>query len=212
MRDRTRSKPDVDLDAIEPFKAQDVQVMETSYVDKTPLDLANTCIFKGDFYDQEKKKVGMVLLPDTFFDLHQAEPNMDVFKKVGLDGYFGLEPWGVDLQRAYELMTTIDKDGVATLTMPEGETMQVQISADLISEALHLPKPDAAYKMPYHLPVQETKQLFLQIPNKKETFNELICKELDLPPYAYTVSILSWGSHRSILSLAKEWPDICTGH
>ena len=92
----------------------------------------------------------------------------------------------MDLQRAYELMTTIDKDGVATLTMPEGETMQVQISADLISEALHLPKPDSAYKMPYHLPVQETKQLFLQIPNKKETFNELICEELDLPLRLYS--------------------------
>ena len=103
---------------------------------------------------------------------------------MGLDGYFGLEPWGVDLQRAYELMTTIDKDGVATLSMPEGETMQV--SADLISEALHLPNPSDAYKMPYHLPEQEKKQLFLQIPNKKETFNELICKELDLPLRLYS--------------------------
>ena len=32
MRDRSKSKPDVDLDAVEPFKAQDVQVMETSYL------------------------------------------------------------------------------------------------------------------------------------------------------------------------------------
>ena len=102
MRDRTKPKPDIDLEVEEPFKAKDVQVMETSYVDKTPLDFTNTCIFKGDFYDQDKKKVGMVLLPDTFFDLHQAEPNMNIFKQVGLDGYFGLEPWGVDIQRAYE--------------------------------------------------------------------------------------------------------------
>ena len=129
----------------------------------------------------------MVLLPDTFFDLHQAEPNMEIFKKkVGLDGYFGLEPWGIDIQRAYELMTTINKEGVATLSMPEGETMQVQISAELVSEALHLPMPSTAYKMPYHLPDQEKKQLFLQIPNKKETFNELICKELDLPLRLYS--------------------------
>lgn len=109
-------KPDIDLEEEEPFKAKDVQVMETSYVDKTPLDLANTCIFKGEFYDQDKKKVGMVLLPDTFFDLHQVEPNMKILRHVGLDGYFGLEPWGVDLQRTYELMTTINKEGVATLS------------------------------------------------------------------------------------------------
>ena len=47
MRDRSKPKPDIDLEAEEPFKAKDVQVMETSYVDKTPPDLANTCIFKG---------------------------------------------------------------------------------------------------------------------------------------------------------------------
>ena len=127
----------------------------------------------------------MVLLSDSFFDLHQAEPNMHVFRQVGLDGYFGLEPWGVDIQRAYELMTTINKDGVATLSMPEGETVQVQISEDLISEALYLPKSSTTYKMPYHLPEKDRKQLFLQKPGKKETFNELICKELDLPLRLY---------------------------
>ena len=133
---------------------------------------------KVTFMTKRRRRWAWCCYPTRFLTYTKLEPNMNIFKKVGLDGYFGLEPWGVDLQRAYELMTTIDKDGVATLTMPEGETMQVQISADLISEALHLPKPDTAYKMPYHLPVQETKQLFLQIPNKKETFNELICKEL----------------------------------
>ena len=66
--------------------------MDTSYVDQATLDLADTCIFKGKFYDQEKKKVGMVVLPDSFFALHQAEPNMRSFRQVGLDGYFGLEP------------------------------------------------------------------------------------------------------------------------
>ena len=111
---------------------------------------------------------------------------MNIFKQVGLDGYFGLEPWGIDIQRAYELMTTINKEGVATLSMPEGETVQVQISEDLISEALHLPKSRTAYKMPYHLQDHDRKKLFLQIPSKKETFNELICKELDLPLRLYS--------------------------
>ena len=58
-------------------------------------------------------------------------------------------------------MTTIDSDGVATLSLPEGETMQVEIIAELISEALHLPKPSTAYKMPYHLPDKDKKELFL---------------------------------------------------
>ena len=83
-------------------------------------------------------------------------------------------------------MTTINKDGVATLSTPKGETVQVQILEDLISEALHLPKSSIAYKMPYHLPDQDRKQLFLQKPGKKETFNELICKELELPLRLYS--------------------------
>ena len=96
-KSRAKPKPDIDLEAEEPFKAKEIQVMETSYVDQTPLDLANTCIFKRDFYDQDKKKVGMVLLPDSLFDLHQAKPIMKIFRQVGLDDYFGLEPWGVDI-------------------------------------------------------------------------------------------------------------------
>ena len=83
-------------------------------------------------------------------------------------------------------MTTINSEGVATLSMPEGETVQVQISEDLISEALHLPKANLAYKMPYHLPKQDRKQIFLQKPGKKETFNELLCKDLDLPLRLYS--------------------------
>ena len=41
------------------------------------------------------------------------------------DGYFNLEPWEVDFQRAYELTTTINEDGVATLTDKAGEEVQV---------------------------------------------------------------------------------------
>ena len=65
--------------------------------------------------------MGVVILLESFFALHQAQPNMQVFRQVGLDGYFGLEPWGVDMQRDYELMTTINSDGVATLTNQEGK-------------------------------------------------------------------------------------------
>lgn len=111
--------------------------METSYIDQVALEAADTCIFKGEFYDLENRKVGLVILPESFFDLHHVEVNMRIFKQVGLEGYFGLEPWGVDIQRAYELMTTINSDGMATLTNKEGEKVQVHISKELISKALH---------------------------------------------------------------------------
>ena len=105
---------------------------------------------------------------------------------MGLDGYFGLEPWGVDIQRAYELMTTINSNGVATLSTPKGETVQVQISEDLITEALHLPKSSIAFKIHHHLREQEKRDTFLNVQGKKEKFNELIRKELDLPLRLYS--------------------------
>lgn len=58
---------------------------------------------------------------------------------MGLDGYFKLDPWGIELQRAYELMTTINQDGIATLENKEGEEVHVQILEALISEALKFP-------------------------------------------------------------------------
>lgn len=164
--------------------------MDTSYIDQAPLEAAETCIFKGEFFDKEQKKVGTVILPDSFFALHKAEPNMDIFKKVGLDGYFGLEPWGVDHQRAYELMTSIDQDGVATLTSKDGDEVQVQISETLISEALKLPTPKQAFKIPHHLTEQERRETFMVLQGSKETFGDLIRKELDLPLRLYSLHFI----------------------
>ena len=70
-RSRAKPKPEMDLAAEESFKARDLQIMETSYVDQVPLEATETCIFKGEFFDQEKRKVGVVVLPDSFFALHQ---------------------------------------------------------------------------------------------------------------------------------------------
>ena len=42
--------------------------------------------------DKEQKKVCMVILPESFFALHQDPICMEIFEQVGLDGYFKLEP------------------------------------------------------------------------------------------------------------------------
>ena len=62
----------------------------------------------------------------------------------------------------------------------------MQISEDLISEALHLPKSSNAFKIPHHLTDRERKDTFLVMQGKKETFSELIRKELDLPLRLYS--------------------------
>lgn len=83
-------------------------------------------------------------------------------------------------------MTTINEDGVATLTNKEGDTIKVQISEALISEALKFPTAKKAIKLPYHLSEKEKSETFLVSKGKKETFNELFHKELDLSLCLYS--------------------------
>lgn len=45
-----------------------VKIMEVSYIDQEALEASNTCLFNGTFYDKDKKKVGMGIPPDTFFN------------------------------------------------------------------------------------------------------------------------------------------------
>ena len=75
---------------------------------------------------------------------------MEIFKKVGLDGYFSLPPCVIDLQRSYELLSTIDKDGNVKVTDLDGEVTEVKIDEQLINEALHF-KTIGALKLAHML-------------------------------------------------------------
>lgn len=35
---------------------------------------------------------------------------------MGIEGFFHLPPWGVDVQRAYKLMTSMEEDGMIEIT------------------------------------------------------------------------------------------------
>lgn len=133
------------------YRPMDVNIMKTSYVELENLEEADACIFKGNFYDKDQKKVGMVIPLDTFFKLHNNTECQRVFDKVGLDGYFKLPPWGIDVQRSYELMTAIDEDGHAEITDKDGVKVQVHITEEIMSEALKLPTPVQAQRFPYQL-------------------------------------------------------------
>jgi len=59
---------------------------------------------------------------------------------VGLQEYFNQPPWGIDVQRSYELITSIDEDGEAQLTNNNGEVVTVEINQEFISDALKFKK------------------------------------------------------------------------
>lgn len=93
--------------------------MVTNYVNNKFLEEHNTCLFKWSFYNKQAKKVEVVMIPNAFFDIQKRQECQQVFKKKGLNEYFQLPPWGVDVHRSYELMTYINQDGVAKMTRHE---------------------------------------------------------------------------------------------
>lgn len=82
-------------------------------------------------------------------------------------------------------MTTIDEDKLAQITNKNAEELQVNITEDIISEALNLPPSSMAIKLPQQLSEVEKKMTFLSIPGKKDTFKDLIQAEVDLPLRLY---------------------------
>ena len=66
--------------------------------------------------DLQGKKVNVTELPKTFFDLQNDKEVKEVFRKIQMEDYFSLPPWGVDYQRSYELKTTLNMEGHAMVT------------------------------------------------------------------------------------------------
>ena len=145
-----------------------------------PLKTTTPYLFKGSFYDKDVKKVGIVMTPDTFFDIPKKKECIDVFTKVGLDAYIKILAWGIDVQRSYELMTTINKEGVAKLINKEGQEVEVNFFDEIISEALKLPHPSKAVKLSYQLSDLERKATFLKVPGQVKTFKDLVHEDVSL--------------------------------
>ena len=103
---------------------------------------------------------------------------------MGLSQYFSLPPWGIDVRRAYELMTTLDDASIASISDKDGMKLQVQITEELVSEALKMPTPAQAQRLPHQLNEVEKKVTFRPT-NNKETFKDLKDQRMDLPLCLY---------------------------
>ena len=65
---------------------------------------------------------------------------MKIYEKVGLSQYFSLPPWGIDVKRAYQVISTLTDEGAAQVEDKDGTLVQVHITKALISKALKLPR------------------------------------------------------------------------
>lgn len=103
---KSRAKPKTNS---MPYKAFKLFPSEICYVDVKTLEPHNTCVFKSIFYNKHGKKARVVMIPDPFFALHQRRDCKENFNLVGLKDFCRLPPWGIDIMRSFELMTSIQK-------------------------------------------------------------------------------------------------------
>ena len=88
--------------------------------------------------DLQGKKVNVTEFPKTFFNLHNDKEVKEVLRKIQMEDYFSLPPWGVDYQRSYELMTTLNMEGHAMVTNLEDKKVQIEVTTETIGDALKL--------------------------------------------------------------------------
>ncbi len=143
----------------------------------------NACVLKGHMKDRNGKKVHISELPKSFFDLQNDAQVQIVFRKVSLEGYFRLPPWGMDYQRSYELMTSIDANGDAILTDLTGSKVKVTIDEATIERALKL-KP-GQYSLTDKITETEKRATFLQLKGGVNTYKDLVMEQVILPLQIY---------------------------
>ena len=90
------------------------------------------------FPDEKGREILTYVPTKKFFALHKELAARKIFKTANMAGYFKLKPWGPDLQRAWELVRSIDKIGATTITNFDGHQVQVNISPKVIRDALHI--------------------------------------------------------------------------
>lgn len=168
----------------EPFKITKVQLAQECYVDKETLRAFQTAIFTGSFKTAEGSPWTVSLMPDNFQPIGTHKESMKVYSKVGLQVYFSLPPWGMDVKRCYQLLSTLDEEGNAKIDGPDGSQVQVKITDDMVSEALKLPK--GSQSLLTRNTTKETNATFLLGNSQEYTFRDLVRKEVEQPLRFFT--------------------------
>lgn len=167
-----------------PFEIQRVQLVSECYVDKENLRAFGTVVFIGSFKTEEDNAWTISILPENFQQMCRHSDVEKIFTGVGLSQYFSLPPWGTDVKRAYQLLSTLDEDGNATIEGHDGAMRQVLIDEEMVSNALKLPR--GKHSLVSRSIVEETQATFSLVPGQEYTFRDMVQKEAELPLRLYT--------------------------
>ncbi|RYA43640.1 hypothetical protein [Enterobacter cloacae complex sp. GF14B] len=127
------------LAEVEPFDIPAETLKPTkTWVEEAVLEKEGIKIYQGTFRDPQGQAVDVPMIQQELVDYSRSEDISRYLERADLHNFFTSRPSGVDTRRVYELATCIQKDGKATLTAMDGEKVEVQITPQLIADALKL--------------------------------------------------------------------------
>lgn len=130
------------LEEAELYEITKVLPAQECYVNKETLHAYNLAMFTRTFKDQDDSIWTLTILSKEFWGYHKHAECTHIFSKVGLAGYFALPPWGMNVKRCSQLLNTLTKEGEATINGPDNQPMIVNITEEIIRDALKVKKVD----------------------------------------------------------------------
>ena len=103
------------LAEVGPYKITKIVPAQECYVDKQTLQAYNIGVFIGIFKMEQDKVWTVTILPEEIRQIQVHTDAMAIYTKVGLESYFSLLAWGMDVQKAHQLITSLQEDGRATM-------------------------------------------------------------------------------------------------
>lgn len=172
------------VDPLAFYQPRDLKATTACFVDEAELQAKGMCMFKGEFSTLKDEKVGLITMPPNLQEIDKIDEYITVYRRLGLDGYFCLKPCGVDVQRAYKLMTTIDPIGSANITDLEGNEKQVIVNEAMVQDALKF--KEGYQDMKHRLTKEDHDRYFLNLKGKKGTFDDMSIEEAKPPARLFT--------------------------
>ena len=121
------------------------------YVDKVVMMANDACIVQGTFLNVHGTEVRVDVPTTSFFDLHVLEPTAPhTWESLNLDGFFVLPAWGPDLQRSWEVLSTLQDNWEFTVTDFHGNPRTCRMTRGLVRQALALPPFDIQFNERSH--------------------------------------------------------------
>ena len=116
------------------------------FVDTVVMLANEASIVRGSFLDAQGRNIRVDVPTTAFFDLHVLEPTAaHTWSSLNLEEFFALPAWGPDLQRSWELLSTLQENYEFTVSDFRGNPRICRLTRDLVRQALALPAGDTQF-------------------------------------------------------------------